>query len=262
MAESRPGRVWRAVRGRRAFLATALAGSGALVVRFALLPRPLSDEQIAALAAASTAAAPAVAVGPGGEELDFDLRRSLPNPLAVNFELGPIQVRWQRVFRINTVERTPRRDVDRWSLRVDGLVAEPGTYDANGLHRLGRVPVVASFQCVEGWGVQDVRWEGVPLARAIERARPLPEARFATFHTLGGVYTESLTLAQALRADVLLADARDGAPLPEDQGLPLRLVVPFMFGYKSAKWVNRVELTRVRHVGYWERRGWLLDPYL
>ncbi len=278
---------------RRTFLLTATASAGVLAARFALLPRGLSQQQIDRLAeapavpvptrllqattpvaaptvdpadpplAVSTSAArsslPAATPTP---ELDYDLSKSMVNPLAEQLELGPIIVKWKGLFKINTVERDPYSHLDRWSLGVDGLVSSKTTYDRSALNRLGRCKVQADFQCVEGWGVRGVVWEGVRLKDVLDRAGLTQNARGVTFHTVGGVYTESLSLEQAFQDDVLLADTMNGKPLPQNQGLPLRLVVPFMYGYKSAKWVNGIEATEKRHVGFWERRGWMLDPYV
>ena len=60
----------------------------------------------------------------------------------------------------------------------------------------------------------------------------------------------------------MLADRANDAPLTPDHGYPLRLVVPSMYGYKSVKWVDRIELIAGRHIGYWEKRGWRPDPWI
>ena len=196
---------------------------------------------------------------------DYDLSASMPslNGLARELELGPQTVRFG-TFGINTVERQPQRGLDpeRWSVMVDGLVEQPWQLSADSLASLPHVEQTSDFHCVEGWGVRDVAWQGVPLRDVLEQAGPLPEARFVTFSTLGGVYADSLSLDQARRSDTLLATHLDGQPLPDRQGYPLRLVVPSMYGYKSVKWLARIQVEARRHLGFWERRGWQLDPYV
>jgi len=121
---------------------------------------------------------------------------------------------------------------------------------------------VSDFHCVEGWGVKDVRWEGVRLQTLIELARPAPDAGFLTFSSAGGVYKDSLTLQQALLPDVLLAYHMDERPLSREHGYPLRLVMPRMYGYKGPKWLERIEFVKVREIGYWEQRGWQIDAWI
>jgi DMSO/TMAO reductase YedYZ molybdopterin-dependent catalytic subunit len=167
-------------------------------------------------------------------------------------------------FGINTVERQPQRGLDRerWSVAVDGLVSQPLALTPESLARLPQTMQTSDFHCVEGWGVRDVAWRGVRLGDLLDHVQPLGEARFVTFTSLGGVYTDSLTLEQARRPDTLLATHLDGQPLPDRQGYPLRLVVASMYGYKSVKWLARIQVEARRHVGFWERRGWQLDPYV
>jgi DMSO/TMAO reductase YedYZ molybdopterin-dependent catalytic subunit len=238
------------LRERRAFLLTLAGSLVALGVRAASVPRGLTDQQIAALEQDSD---------------DYDLSGSMPslNGLARELELGPQTVRFG-TFGINTVERQPERGLDRerWSVGVDGLVGQPLHLSAESLADLPRIEQISDFHCVEGWGVRDVAWQGVRLRDLLEQVQPSPDARFVTFSTLGGVYTDSLSLDQARRPDTLLATHLDGQPLPDRQGYPLRLVVPSMYGYKSVKWLARIQVEARRHVGFWERRGWQLDPYV
>jgi DMSO/TMAO reductase YedYZ molybdopterin-dependent catalytic subunit len=240
---------------RRAFLATLGLGAGAIAGRIALLPRGLSDEELERLAAL-----------PGTDsDAAIDLSTSMTlNPLAAELELGPPILRYKPTFNINTVERLPQpalTDRHDWSVAVEGLVQERLELTPDRLAALPPFEQVSDFHCVEGWGVRNVRWQGVQLARVLAQAVPRSGARFVTFHTLGGVYTDSLTLDQALRPEVMLASYLNGRPLPDRQGFPIRLVVPFMYGYKSVKWVSRITLESKRHIGFWERRGWQLDPY-
>jgi len=241
------------LRQRRAFLLTLAGSLVALGWRVAWLPRELSPEQVAALDDAEPSAD------------DYDLAGSMPslNGLARELELGPQIVRFG-AFGINTVERQPQRGLDRarWSVLVDGLVARPMQLSPDSLGGLKQIEQTSDFHCVEGWGVRDVAWRGVRLRDVLEQVEPLPQASYITFTSLGGVYSDSLSLDQARRSDTLLATHLDGQPLPDRQGYPLRLVVPSMYGYKSVKWLARIQVSDRRHLGFWERRGWQLDPYV
>jgi methionine sulfoxide reductase catalytic subunit len=238
------------LRERRAFLLTLAGSVVALGVRVATIPRGLTDQQIAALEEDSD---------------EYDLSGSMPslNGLARELELGPQTVRFG-TFGINTVERQPQRGLDRerWSVAIGGMLDRALDINPESLARLPEVQQTSDFHCVEGWGVRDVAWQGVRLRDVLEQAGPLPEARFVSFSTLGGVYTDSLSLEQARRPDTLLATHLDGQPLPDRQGYPLRLVVPSMYGYKSVKWLAHIQVGARRHLGFWERRGWQLDPYV
>ena len=166
-------------------------------------------------------------------------------------------------WRDNTVEApVPRFDPDQYRLVVDGLVAHPFSLTYEELRALPSVRQVADFHCVEGWGVDDVQWDGVRLQAIIERAGPAPEATFVTFHSMQGIYRDSLTIRQAGLPDALIAYDMDGAPLTAQHGAPVRVVMPRMFGYKGAKWLRRIEFRDQQDIGYWEERGWRVDAWI
>ena len=166
-------------------------------------------------------------------------------------------------WRINTVERpTPAFDRERYRLVIDGLVERPLSLTYDELRALPAVRQVSDFHCVEGWGVDDVRWDGVRMQTIIEMARPTGDAGFITFHSAGGVYRDSLTMHQAMLPDVLIAYDMDRLPLTPAHGLPLRLIMPRMFGYKGSKWLDRIEFLDRRDTGYWEQRGWRIDAWI
>lgn len=166
-------------------------------------------------------------------------------------------------FRLNTVERpTPAIDPAAFRLTVDGAISSPFSFNLDELKALPSVRQVSDFHCVEGWGMKDLRWEGVRMQTLIERAAPASDVGFITFHSWGGVYKDSLTMQQAGLADVLVAYNLNEKPLPKDHGYPLRLVMPQMYGYKGPKWLERIEFVKVRDTGYWEERGWKIDAWL
>ena len=177
--------------------------------------------------------------------------------------LGSIVVRPIDGWRYNIVENpTPAFDPASYRLTIDGLVERPVILTYDELRALPAVRQVSDFHCVDGWGVDDVRWAGVRLQSIIEAARPAEGAEFITFHSLGGIYRDSLTMQQAMLPDVLVAYEMDGEPLTPDHGLPLRLVMPRMFGYKGPKWLTRIEFRDQRDVGYWQERGWRVDAWI
>ena len=165
-------------------------------------------------------------------------------------------------FRINTIVPGEDFDPNAWRLTVDGLVRAPLTLTFAQFTDLPQKEYTNDFHCVEGWGVPDVRWKGVALRDLMERADIDPSATHLVFESSDGVYTESVTLEEAMRADTLLVHEVNGAPLSPEMGQPLRLVLPGSYGYKDIKWVVRVEAIAAGpegYQGYWEQRGYPAD---
>ncbi len=166
-------------------------------------------------------------------------------------------------WRIYTVAATmPTFDRTTWRLEVSGLVDQPLTLDYDALRALPRTTEVRDFHCVTGWSVPNVRWTGVRLTDLFERVRPQARAGGVQFTSAEIPYVDSLTLKQASLHDVLLAYEMDGKPLPREHGAPVRLVMPEMYGYKSVKWVSRIELVPQATDGYWEVLGYDRDAWV
>lgn len=149
-----------------------------------------------------------------------------------------------------------------YRLTVDGLVKNPVTMTIDDILRHPSITETRFYKCVTGWEVPNAKWTGIRLSDLLNRVQPLPGAGAVKFYSFDGVYTESLTMAQARHPDVLLAYKLMGKPLARSQGAPLRLVVPTMYGYKFIKWVNRVELITHPIDGYWEQNGYDRDAYI
>ena len=168
-------------------------------------------------------------------------------------------------FRIYSVTGTlPSRSTEAYSLRVEGLVAEPATLSFDDVrHRLPQTELRRDFQCVTGWRVHDVAWAGVRLRDLIDPLAVQPTATHVVFSSFDGTYTETLTLDQARRDDVLVAHTMEGSALSREHGGPVRLYVAPMYGYKSLKWLERIEVTdRLPDGGgYWEQRGYDVDAW-
>jgi len=162
-------------------------------------------------------------------------------------------------FPINAVERIPNKTWNDWTLRVDGLVDKPLTLDVAAWLALSRFAETADFHCVEGWSVSGVKWGGVTPATILRQAQARPEGAYLIFHAYTGEYVDSLPIDLAMDPQTVLADTMDGVSLPAKHGGPLRLVVPKQFGYKSVKWVTRIEVTDKPVQGFWEQRGYPSD---
>lgn len=156
----------------------------------------------------------------------------------------------------------PRRSAASYRLDVSGLVSRPGALTLAELQAMPQHELVLDFQCVTGWRVPQVRWRGVRLADVLDRAGVADGATAVRFTSFDGTYTESLTLEQARRDDVLVAlEMLDGA-VTHDHGGPVRLFAGPMYGYKSLKWLGGIELTADVQPGYWEVRGYDVDGWV
>ena len=156
----------------------------------------------------------------------------------------------------------PRFDSHSWRLRIDGLVAKPRELRYEELVGLSRADQTSDFHCVTGWTVGNVRWAGVRFHDLLALARPTPHAHALRFVSAERPYEDTLTLAQALRSDALLAYEMDGAPLARPHGAPARVVMPSMYGYKNVKWVERIELVARPSDGFWEKLGYDRDAWV
>jgi DMSO/TMAO reductase YedYZ molybdopterin-dependent catalytic subunit len=158
-------------------------------------------------------------------------------------------------FPVLTYGPTPQFDPRTWDFRVTGLVEQPMRWTYEEFHALPRSEMVADFHCVTTWSRLDNRWEGVRISDLMKLVRLRPEARFVIVGCDGG-YTTNLPLSDFLDEDTMLAYRHDGRDLEPDHGFPLRLVVPKLYGWKSAKWVRVLEFVAQDQRGFWEVRGY------
>ena len=151
---------------------------------------------------------------------------------------------------------------DEHTLRLFGLVDRPQEFTWAAFNALPRVEVVADFHCVTTWSKLDNTWTGVGLNHLAELAGARPEARYLIAHGAHG-FTANLPLADALEADVVVATHHNGAPLTPEHGAPMRLVVPRLYAWKSAKWLTGLEFCEADQPGFWEQAGYHMhgDPW-
>ena len=159
-------------------------------------------------------------------------------------------------FRIYTVtDGFPVVSAAAYRLRVDGLVDNPFDVGLADLEAMPSTSLVRDFQCVTGWRVSRVHWQGVAVSALLDRAGVKPQAAALRIESFDGTYTESLTLAEANRPDVIVAYSMLGGPVSVEHGGPVRLFVAPMYGYKSLKWLSRIEVVDRVEPGYWETEG-------
>lgn len=157
-------------------------------------------------------------------------------------------------FPVLTYGPEPKIDINTWSIRVYGLVDQEITLDWEQFSNLKWTTTTADFHCVTQWSQLDNTWEGVTFEDLIAQAVPKPDAKFVMVHCYGG-YSTNLPL-EVLMREGILAHKQDGEPMGTSHGWPLRLIVPSIYAWKSAKWVNGIELMAEDSPGFWEQRGY------
>ncbi|WP_328935785.1 MULTISPECIES: molybdopterin-dependent oxidoreductase [unclassified Streptomyces] len=158
----------------------------------------------------------------------------------------------------------PRFRPERWNLRVHGATADGAervwTFDE--LAPLPHVTVVADLHCASGPTSTDHEWYGIPATTVLELVPPAPEVTHVMAWAEYG-YSTNLRLADFTAPQTLLTTHHNGEPLTAEHGFPLRLVVPHLYGYKSAKWLRAIEYLTEDRRGFWEERGYhtVADPW-
>ena len=187
-------------------------------------------------------------------------RRTSPN---VEQPMPPGQ-RFISTFPIYDIV-APRPAVDLTSYRfvVDGAVENELVLTWKELMDLPKIELIADFHCVTRWSKPSLTWIGIPLEVILERVRPKASAVQVMAHSLDG-YTTNVPMPYLTAGDVILAVALNGRPLTPEHGAPLRLIVPQLYAWKSAKYLCRLEFQFDTKPGFWEERGYHLigDPWL
>ncbi len=157
----------------------------------------------------------------------------------------------------------PSINVSRWTFTISGLVEPQRKLTYDEFQKLPRIKVFSDIHCVTRWSKLDNLWEGVSTKVIKDLTRILPEARFVIVHAAPD-FTTNLTLDDFFADDVLFAFKHDNESLTPEHGYPMRLVVPRLYFWKSAKWVTGVEFTAKDRPGFWESRGYHIhgDPWL
>ncbi len=158
----------------------------------------------------------------------------------------------------------PKLDLERWRLRLTGLINQEIDWTWPEFLKLPRTKVFADFHCVTRWSRLGNLWEGVSTRELLNRAGGArPEARYVLAYGYDRGWTTNLPLADFLAEDALVALFHDGEPISIEHGGPARLIVPRLYAWKSAKWLAGIELLAEDRAGFWERNGYHMrgDPW-
>ena len=166
-------------------------------------------------------------------------------------------------FRFYSVSNSiPHRSETDYRLTVGGLVDKPASYRLSDLRALPQQRLVRDVQCVTGWRVPGTAFSGVLLSTLLDAAGVRDQGTAIHFSCFDGVYTESLTLDQARRNDMLVALTMNDKPVTAAHGGPVRLYAAPMYFYKSAKWLSGITVTKDVEPGYWETYGYDVDGWV
>ena len=154
-----------------------------------------------------------------------------------------------------TAEATPRIQRESWTIGVDGLVDRPTTWTWDDVQQLPGSSYSGDIHCVTTWSKFDVLFAGVSVDTLLAAAGPQPEAAFVMAHSSTG-YTTNLPLADVTGGKAWVVWEFDGKPLPVEHGGPVRLLVPHLYFWKSAKWLNGFTMMSGDEPGFWEGFGY------
>ncbi|GAB7054510.1 MULTISPECIES: sulfite oxidase-like oxidoreductase [unclassified Paenibacillus] len=154
------------------------------------------------------------------------------------------------------------RDMSKWNLRIFGLVEEEITLSYNEFMSLPRQEYKNDIHCVTTWSKLDNVWEGVAVSTVMERVKLKPEARYVMLHAEQG-WTTNLPIEDFTRETSFFGIKHGGELLTPEHGYPVRMVVPHLYFWKSAKWLRGIEFMEKDKPGFWERNGYHMygDPF-
>ena len=163
-------------------------------------------------------------------------------------------------FPVLSAGPTPKVHLHRWTFSIEGEVDEPRSWSWEELSALPAEEVTVDIHCVTKWTKLDTTWKGVSLDTLLEDVAT--EAAYATVFCDGG-YTTNLPLEDVMDGKAWVAYEYDGAPLEPEHGGPVRLLVPHLYFWKSAKWVRGLRLDLEEEPGFWEAGGYHIygDPW-
>ncbi|MDJ0798172.1 MAG: sulfite oxidase-like oxidoreductase [Calothrix sp. MO_167.B12] len=157
-------------------------------------------------------------------------------------------------FPVLTYGDTPKVNMEEWEFRVWGLT-QAKTFTWSDFMALPQQEFTADFHCVTRWSKLDVKWTGIKVTDFMQLIEVEPQAAYVMEHCYGG-YTTNIPLEDFVREENFFAFKLFGEPLPEKHGGPMRLVVPHLYAWKSAKWINGLEFLEKDEPGFWERNGY------
>jgi DMSO/TMAO reductase YedYZ molybdopterin-dependent catalytic subunit len=165
-------------------------------------------------------------------------------------------------FPVLSAGPTPKIPEREWTFTLKVGPKPIKTWDWAAFTALPHTKETRDIHCVTTWSKLDTRWEGVLIDDVLTDAGIEPPTAFVLAHSYGG-YSTNLPIADLVSGKAMIALKYDDRPLPPDHGGPARLLVPHLYFWKSAKWVNAIQFTAQDEAGFWELRGYNMygDPW-
>jgi len=165
-------------------------------------------------------------------------------------------------FPVLSAGPTPRISLANWTFTLEGLVETPVQWTWEQFNALPKQSFTQDIHCVTQWSRLDTHWDGISIDTILEHAKLLPEVRYVMAYSYGG-YTTNVPLEDLRNGKGFIGLNFDGKPLTPEHGGPARLVVPHLYFWKSAKWINRLRFMDEDEPGFWERGGYSMygDPW-
>lgn len=161
-----------------------------------------------------------------------------------------------RKFPVLDAHGTPNIDLETWEFSVEGLVEKPLNWSLDEFMNLPSVKVFADFHCVTRWSRLGNVWTGVSTKTIAEMCGLKPETKFVSALAYDYGWTTNIPVEYFMSEDSLFAFAHDGQPIPPAHGGPVRLIIPQLYAWKSAKWIRGIEFMSEDRAGFWEEGGY------
>ena len=184
----------------------------------------------------------------------FSDRKKMEEQIALENRLPPGQSLTQK-WPVLHVGSIPQFNPVTWDFYIWGLVKQPKRFTWAEFGALPMRQQTSDMHCVTGWSKFDSLFEGIPVTEVMKHVELLPEANFVMVHADPG-YTTNLPLAEFMAEDSMFALNYEGQPLAPEHGYPVRLLVPQLYLWKSAKWVRGLEFMAEDQPGFWEQYGY------
>jgi len=187
----------------------------------------------------------------------FTGRRRTPEELADRLPPGQYA---ESGWPVLTAGPTPDISTDEWSFRIDGMVGQEREWSWEEFHELPWETIPADIHCVTKWSKLGTNFGGVSMDVLLDEAEPLDA--YAMVYSYGG-YTTNLAIEDLTDGKAWVVTEHEGELLPREHGGPARLLVPHLYFWKSAKWVQGLRVMDHEEPGFWESNGYHVrgDPW-
>lgn len=171
--------------------------------------------------------------------------------------LPPGQYNSNGKWPVLTAGRSPQINGKEWKLSIDGLVENSVVLTYEELIKLNPINQISDFHCVTTWSLLQTNWTGIPWSTIETLVKPKSEAKYVLQHSCDdNQYTTGTSIEELREPNVLIGYEHEGQPIPTEHGGPLRMIIPQLYAYKSAKWLCRIEFLAQKKLGFWEVRGY------